>query len=230
MKKDEELQLLKTDDGSHTIQLPQMNETYHSTFGALTQSRCVYIENGLLYFLNQTKSPKACIYEIGFGMGLNALSTLKVALGMPCLEIHYHSLEYDPLPLALLLKLNYPDLLNIPKHLSDFVYQAPFGEEVRILPNFHLYKHKYDAFFYPYPTECADVVYFDPFGPDKEDNPLWSEAFYHKMHQLLKAHTGVLCTYCVKGDVRRGLKNVGFQVSKQNGPPGKREILRALKP
>jgi tRNA U34 5-methylaminomethyl-2-thiouridine-forming methyltransferase MnmC len=40
---------------------------------------------------------------------------------------------------------------------------------------------------------------------------------------------GILVTYSVKGSVRRILKNVGFDVEKLPGPPGKREITRAMK-
>ena len=41
---------------------------------------------------------------------------------------------------------------------------------------------------------------------------------------------GILVTYCAKGDVRRTMQKVGFRVQKLPGPPGKREMLRGLKP
>ena len=40
---------------------------------------------------------------------------------------------------------------------------------------------------------------------------------------------GVLVTYCAKGQVRRDLETVGFIVERLDGPPGKREMLRATK-
>jgi tRNA U34 5-methylaminomethyl-2-thiouridine-forming methyltransferase MnmC len=40
---------------------------------------------------------------------------------------------------------------------------------------------------------------------------------------------GVLTTYCAKGSFKRTLKTVGFQVEKLKGPPGKREMTRAIK-
>jgi tRNA U34 5-methylaminomethyl-2-thiouridine-forming methyltransferase MnmC len=40
---------------------------------------------------------------------------------------------------------------------------------------------------------------------------------------------GLLVTYCSKGDVRRALIAAGFTVEKIPGPPGKREMLRAIK-
>ncbi len=40
---------------------------------------------------------------------------------------------------------------------------------------------------------------------------------------------GILVTYCAKGQVRRDLESVGFNVERLVGPPGKREMLRAIK-
>jgi len=40
---------------------------------------------------------------------------------------------------------------------------------------------------------------------------------------------GVLVTYSAKGSVRRAMQAVGFVVERLPGPPGKREMLRALK-
>jgi tRNA U34 5-methylaminomethyl-2-thiouridine-forming methyltransferase MnmC len=41
---------------------------------------------------------------------------------------------------------------------------------------------------------------------------------------------GVLVTYAAKGSVRRAMIEVGFLVERLPGPPGKREMLRAVKP
>ncbi|MEN8667058.1 MAG: MnmC family methyltransferase, partial [Flavobacteriaceae bacterium] len=41
---------------------------------------------------------------------------------------------------------------------------------------------------------------------------------------------GVLVTYAAKGSVRRAMISLGFTVEKLEGPPGKREMLRATKP
>ncbi|PWH09970.1 methyltransferase, partial [Bacteroidetes bacterium SCGC AAA795-G10] len=40
---------------------------------------------------------------------------------------------------------------------------------------------------------------------------------------------GVWVSYCAKGSVRRGLKTAGFDIQRLPGPPGKREMLRAIK-
>ena len=40
---------------------------------------------------------------------------------------------------------------------------------------------------------------------------------------------GVLVTYCCQGQARRNMIEAGFKVEKVQGPPGKREMLRARK-
>ena len=40
---------------------------------------------------------------------------------------------------------------------------------------------------------------------------------------------GILTTYAAKGSVRRAMQSVGFTVERLAGPPGKREMLRAVK-
>ena len=45
----------------------------------------------------------------------------------------------------------------------------------------------------------------------------------------LMAPSGVWVSYCAKGGVRRDLETIGFEVSRLPGPPGKREMLRAIK-
>ena len=68
-------ELLRTADGSFTLFIPEVEETYHSTHGAVQESLHVFIENGL----------KACdkdvirILEVGLGTGLNAALTLQHA-------------------------------------------------------------------------------------------------------------------------------------------------------
>jgi tRNA U34 5-methylaminomethyl-2-thiouridine-forming methyltransferase MnmC len=48
------------------------------------------------------------------------------------------------------------------------------------------------------------------------------------MFKALK-NKGVLVTYAAKGSVRRAMQAVGFTVERLEGPPGKREMLRASK-
>jgi tRNA U34 5-methylaminomethyl-2-thiouridine-forming methyltransferase MnmC len=40
---------------------------------------------------------------------------------------------------------------------------------------------------------------------------------------------GVWVSYCAKGSVKRQLKALGFRIEAIAGPPGKREMTRAIK-
>jgi len=75
--------------------------------------------------------------------------------------------------------------------------------------------------------DTHDLIYFDAFGPRVQPE-LWTEAIFKKMYDALKKG-GVLVTYSAKGSVRRAMISVGFTVEKIPGPPGKREMLRAVK-
>ena len=76
-------------------------------------------------------------------------------------------------------------------------------------------------------SERYHIIFFDAFGARVQPE-LWTEAIFVRMYQALK-FGGVLVTYSAKGSVRRAMQNVGFEVERLPGPPGKREMLRAIK-
>ncbi len=65
------LQIIITGDGSHSLRNSELDETYHSSHGAIQESKYVFIESGLKYVLKRMIS-EIQILEIGFGTGLNA--------------------------------------------------------------------------------------------------------------------------------------------------------------
>ena len=85
----------KTDDGSATLFVPELNEHYHSVNGALQESRHIFIEAGL----HALEKDFIRIVEIGFGTGLNAFLTLKDVELSQAHHIDYHTVELYPLPL-----------------------------------------------------------------------------------------------------------------------------------
>lgn len=72
-----------------------------------------------------------------------------------------------------------------------------------------------------------DLIYFDAFGARVQPE-LWTEEIFSLMYRALKRN-GTLVTYAAKGSVRRAMIASGFEVQKLPGPPGKREMLRAVK-
>ena len=64
-------EIITTNDGSTTIHLPELNESYHSKHGAIQEAYHVFIKNGLSLFEGKSVS----VLEIGFGTGLNSFIT-----------------------------------------------------------------------------------------------------------------------------------------------------------
>ena len=65
-------EIIITNDGTTTIRIPEWNENYHSSHGAIQEAKHVFIKNGLDLFKNQSS---ISILEIGYGTGLNAFIT-----------------------------------------------------------------------------------------------------------------------------------------------------------
>ena len=57
---------------------------------------------------------------------------------------------------------------------------------------------------------------------------MWEENELKICYEILKP-SGYWNSYYSKGSVRRCLEKLGFNVDRLQGPPGKREILRAIK-
>ena len=77
------------------------------------------------------------------------------------------------------------------------------------------------------PNSSYDIIYFDAFGPRVEPS-LWTLEIMKKCYEVLSPG-GIWVSYCAKGEVRRNLQAAGFEVERLQGPPGKREMLRAKK-
>ena len=106
-------EIITTADGSTTIRLPDLDEHYHSKFGAIQEARHVFIQNGLALFKNQNIH----ILEIGFGTGLNALMTLAEKDNYN-LNIHYVGVEAYPISASEVSSMNYARELGV-DHVLD---------------------------------------------------------------------------------------------------------------
>jgi tRNA U34 5-methylaminomethyl-2-thiouridine-forming methyltransferase MnmC len=211
-----------TGDGSHTIYAVGLNEPYHSNHGAIQESMHVFIKQGLLT-LNESS---VRILEIGFGTGLNAILSLKEAHRLK-LNIYYHAVEKYPLKKSEYSMLNYEKLIDaLPEGTWRQIHACPWYEPVQITEHFTLYKEEAD-FRAMNPPAHINLVYFDAFSPDKQPD-LWSTEVLGTIAQATDPGA-LLVTYSAKGMVRRTMESCGFEVMKVAGPPGKREMIRAVK-
>lgn len=213
-----------TADGSKTIFVEALDEHYHSIHGALAESRHVFIQSGL----NSFESQDVSILEIGFGTGLNAITTLERNEVLKK-NIRYTGVEAYPVDTSDFSQLKYSklDLDKVVLPYLEKIHETPWEVFQEINPNFQLKKE--DKKFQDIEAlEEFDLIYFDAFAPSAQPE-LWTEAIFEKMFTALKPN-GLLVTYCAKGQVKRNMKAVGFTVERLPGPPGKREMTRATKP
>lgn len=218
-----ERKVILTADGSTTIQLPEWDEQYHSKHGAIQEAKHVFIKSGLSLFSDRNVT----ILEIGFGTGLNSFITYLEAPKLN-VAIDYVGVEAYPVVFEEIEKLNYVNELNAKEFSSVFneMHQQIWEYKNKISSTFTLTKRR--QFFSEIHDENSfDLIYFDAFGPRVQPE-LWTKEIFEKMFCALK-NNGVLVTYSAKGSVRRTMQSVGFTVERLPGPPGKREMLRAIK-
>ncbi len=224
LPKNSPIELITTEDGSHSLYVPGLDETYHSRHGAMQESMHVFIEMGLRF--KALTQPKPEILEVGFGTGLNAWLTAKEAMDKGY-QVHYTTLETFPLDKNLVNQFNYALSEEKLQDLFQSIHASNWNEPAKILENFYLEKvhlslQQFQA------TDRFDLVYYDAFGPPKQPE-MWEQSIFDQLFLMMKSE-GVLVTYCAKGQVRRNMLTAGFEVERLQGPPGKREMLRAIKP
>ena len=214
-----------TGDGSVTIYMADLKESYHSRHGAVSESKHVFIEAGLKEAFLRF-GLKLNILEIGFGTGLNALLTFQEARKHR-LQVWYTALELNPVSPDLLKPLNYGITTGYPADDSVFerMHDTPYNVAAEISEDFVLEKRLTDVRDFSDSPYRYHLVYFDAFAPRVQPE-LWTEEVFSRIMAAM-APNGVLVTYSAKSDVQRALKSVGFDVQKISGPPGKREMIRA---
>ncbi|UZR95996.1 tRNA (5-methylaminomethyl-2-thiouridine)(34)-methyltransferase MnmD [Chondrinema litorale] len=221
------LKIIETGDGSHTLFNEALNETYHSTHGALTESKHVFIKEGLSYYSEKKPDQKKIsILEIGFGTGLNAMLTLQAAIEKD-LEVFYYTLEPYPVETEVIEKLNYKSLFELTyQPYYNQLHELPWEVENKVVENFSIVKTTTGLENLSF-SEQFDLVYFDAFAPRKQPE-LWEVESLQNAITSLKTK-GVLVTYCAMGVFKRNLKSLEMTVESIPGPPGKREMTRGIK-
>ncbi len=208
--------LLQTADGSWTIHIPEVEETYHSRHGAMQESMHVFIHQGL----HHCSAEPISVLEVGLGTGLNVILTYLNTQK----SIDYHGIEPYPMDKKLVEELMAKS--ESYAQLYRYIHFSPSQEVISLGDHFTLKKHPIKLL--DFETEkLFDIIYYDAFGPRVEPM-MWTIEAMQKCFDLLKPG-GIWVSYCAKGEVRRNLTAVGFKVERLPGPPGKREMLRAKK-
>lgn len=220
------ISFLLTGDNSHTLYSERFKATYHSIRGAISESKHVFIQNGLQFVHEQLQAKEISILEVGFGTGLNAFMTYMYAKEHD-LKINYHSIEAYPVPLSATPRFNYAnEFSDREKIVFNQMHQQEWNRVGQISGSFSFTKHlclleEFSS------KQKNDIIYFDAFSPSEQPE-LWTETIFKKMYDLLHPN-GVLVTYCAQGQMKRNMKQAGFKVKALPGFGSKREMTRGEK-
>ena len=221
----DELAIIETSDGSHSISSKNYNASYHSIHGAIEESMHIFISAGM-YYKYQQGVKKVKIFEMGFGTGLNAFLSL-IASHKLGLEIEYHSIELHPLGAEIYQSLNFHKFIpNSTQAQLIQLHDCPWGELQKIDDRFSFKKIKGDLHNIEL-GDGYDLIYYDAFAPSSQPN-LWEEPIQRRLYSILNKN-GALLTYCAQGKFKRTLKALGYELDPLDGPGRKHEMTRAVK-
>ena len=222
-----EREIRTTSDGSKTLYINDLNENYHSHHGALQEAQHVFIDNGF----NLVYDYEINILELGLGTGLNVLVTIDEFMKTDKNHIiHYFTIEKYPVNEEEVRELDYASIFQKPEmtEINQRIHSCNWNESIEIIPNFFLTKYHCDFFeLEQIEIPKINLVYFDCFGARVQPD-LWEKPIFEMVANKMKIG-GLLTTYSSKGSVRRILKELNFNVEKKAGPPGKREMINAIK-
>lgn len=218
------LKIITTEDGSHSLYDERLNETYHSTRGALGESMHVFIKEGLEHWLAKNRAKKIRILEVGLGTALNALLTAQYAESHQ-VNIHFTTLEPFPIKREIYEKLSFTQDMK-DRELLLKMHELEWEHEIKFSSHFTLYK-KTQKLEQLGGSEKFDLIFFDAFAPSKQPD-VWSLENIQKCYRQLESG-GMLTTYCAQGQFKRDLMEAGFQVETLQGAMGKKEMVRAIK-
>jgi len=129
------IEILPTKDGSVTLYLPSMDETYHSRHGAVCESMYVYLLRGVVdWYLGRREvfgieKSGLRVFEMGFGTGLNAWLLSEFA-GRMGLLVGYSGIEKFPLGMEIrdTVDFGFEDICGHWKRINGSVLDGLFDD------------------------------------------------------------------------------------------------------
>jgi tRNA 5-methylaminomethyl-2-thiouridine biosynthesis bifunctional protein len=215
-----------------TLYSPRHDDIYHSAAGAFAQAEHVFLKGNALPGRWHGRRIFS-ILEIGFGLGVNFLTTWAQWRADParCERLHFVSTEKHPFSptdlrtaheaivadasiatlareLADAWPMLVPGMHRLEFEAGRVTLTLVFGDAVETLPSLSM---------------RADAIYLDGFAPAK--NPeLWSTQIFRSLTRVA-ADDATVATYSSAGDVKRGLAQAGFECAKVEGFASKRAML-----
>ena len=216
----DDVYIVTTRDGSNTLYSRKYDALYHSAFGAVAESKHVFIQYGLN---TQHNRASISVLEFGFGTGLNAFLAYLFSI-QHNKEVFYTGIEAHPISEQVASRLEFPEYLGVTEEKE--IFQRMHCRSRMEAEKFH---------FQIIPSIMAleahmafDCIFFDAFAPGAQPD-LWAQPMFDLLFRVTSIG-GCIVTYCAQGEARRRMEAAGFNVERISGPPGKREMLRGNKP
>ncbi len=204
-----------TGDGSATLRSERFGATYHSMNGAQTESRHVFIEQGLEAIGGEGALR---VLEVGFGTGLNAALAWAWAKRTGR-RVEYLGLEAFPVEAGEMeLQVEGLSTTETNRLVANEHWDEPLFSFAVVVRKLQEWTPPQDAF---------DVIFFDAFAPSTQPE-LWSSEVFESLICAV-VEGGRLVTYCAKGTARQAMRAAGWRVERAPGPPGKREMTLAFR-
>lgn len=217
--------LTPTADGSNTLFNETIGEHYHSSHGALQESKHVFLEAGLKHAID-LKGEEISVLEVGFGTGLNFILSLAYCEAIKT-KLDYTGIEAYPLTVEVLEQTGYKQYVPA-KNWEELIanYEQALLQKKELSPFCQLaIAHTTLAAFST--TEQFDLLYYDAFSVRHQPEMWTDEMIAHACSFLKKG--GIFVSYAITGNLKRALKACGMSIEKLPGAPGKREMIRAVK-
>lgn len=216
--------LTKTADGSNTLFNEKVGEHYHSSNGALQESKHVFLEAGLKFAINQKTEQEISVLEVGFGTGLNFILSF-AHCEENNIKLNYTGIEAFPLSEEVMKQTGYeeyaPDVWQ--NFISKYNVALERKQSLSKLCDLEIANTTLANFK---SLTTFDVIYYDAFSVQHQPEMWTDEMITHACSFLKKG--GVFVSYSITGNLKRAVKRCGLKVEKLPGAAGKREMLRAI--
>lgn len=211
----------------------QFDDSYFSSAGGAEECRHVFLGGNNIKSRIQNCEMFA-IGEIGFGIGINFLTTAETwnKHRPEGAKLHYISIEKHPVTLEDLHKFysRYSDSFFLVKEfLAHYPLPVAGTHHINFQPsNIALTLIFEDAFtVLPNLEFSADAWFLDGFAPNK--NPeLWATSIATEIFRLTKNH-GTFASFSAARTVKENFATAGFKIAKQKGFGSKRDMLTGIR-
>ena len=204
-----DLQEFITNDGTLSLRSLVYKENFHSSIGALKETKNKFIKPSKL---ERFRNKSIKVLDVCFGLGYNSAFLFNELLKQST-KLDWFALEIDKRPLSLSIKSKFFKNLWDQKVIEIFESLLKQGNFIDEKFNCEILWGDARKRIYQIPKHIRfDLIFLDGFSPQKCPE-LWTEEFLSRIKQYLNQE-GYLITYSSSAAVRKTLINLGLNIFK----------------